>query len=71
MTTDRPSIAGEIRAECARQGITAGDLAGRAGLTPAAMSRRLNGHTEFTLREVIAVCAALGIDLAQLMRAAA
>ena len=71
MTADRPSIAGEIRAECARQGITAGDLAGRAGLTPAAMSRRLNGHTEFTIREVIAVSAVLGIDAAALMRAAA
>lgn len=71
MTTPRPSLASEIRGECARQGITIGDLAERVELTPAAMSRRLNGHTEFTLREVIAVCAVLGIDLAQLMRAAA
>lgn len=71
MTTPRPSLASEIRGECAKQGITLGDLAERVGLTPAAMSRRLNGHTEFTIREVIAVSAVLGIDAAALMRAAA
>ena len=71
MTTDRPSLASEIRGECARQGITIGDLAERVELTPAAMSRRLNGHTEFTVREVLDVSAALGIDAADLMRAAA
>lgn len=46
------------------------DLAGRVGLTPAAMSRRLNGHTDFTVREVLKVSTELGIDAADLMRAA-
>ena len=70
MTTPRPTLAREIRAECARQGIRLADLAGRVGLTPAAMSRRLNGHTDFTVREVLKVSTELGIDAADLMRAA-
>ncbi|WP_425837053.1 hypothetical protein [Microbacterium sp. PA5] len=57
-------IAGEIRAELARQKRTASDMAAVIGIAPHTAGRRLNGERPFNIVELAAVCRWLGVDMA-------
>ena len=59
---DYAAIMGEIRAEMARRRMSGQELAQRCGMQQSTMSRRLNG-SPFTVRELLAVCRALGLTL--------
>lgn len=60
-------IASEIRAEVARRGTTLGAVASSADMTRQSLSRKLNGHNDFTLTELRRVAAALGTTLPELI----
>ena len=68
-----PTAAGltaEVRAEMARQGISAAKVATATNINPATLSRRLNGTSDFTVGEVSRVAQFLGVTLADLLRRA-
>ena len=76
MTTTpiRPSspsrfLAGEIRAEMARQGLSQRDLAERLGFTHPWVTRRIgrNAVTDFTLEDLVKVSEALGVKAEDLV----
>ncbi|RKE60431.1 BetR domain-containing protein [Microbacterium sp. AG238] len=54
-------LAGEVRAEMARQKRTAGEMAGALGITPHTAGRRLNGATPFNVVELGNVAHWLGM----------
>ncbi|MCC4906927.1 helix-turn-helix transcriptional regulator [Microbacterium sp. cx-59] len=58
-------LAGEMRAELARQKRTASDLAAALGITPHTVGRRLNGDVPFNMIELATACRWLGIDLTE------
>lgn len=58
-------LAGEMRAELARQKRTASDLAAALGITPHTVGRRLNGDVPFNMIELATACRWLGIDLSE------
>ena len=60
-------IAGEIRAEMARQRIGVSDLADATGYSRQSLSRKLNSHTAFTLPELDAISHALGVPIWELL----
>lgn len=68
VTTDEnyEAILGEVRAETARRRWTDSDLARRAGITQATISRRMSGLRPLTVPELLAICAALDVPLADL-----
>ena len=59
-TTD--SIAAEVRAELARRRCPAKDVAAALGLDKSAVSRRLNGHTRFTVEDLAIIGRLLGVE---------
>lgn len=59
-------VAGEIRAELARQRITHSALAERLGVSRAYLSRRLNGDTPLSIPDVAAIAQILNVSIAQL-----
>lgn len=59
-------IAGELRAELARQQRTQAELAVVLGMTPHTVGRRLTGYTDFTAVELLQAAAWLGVSLSQL-----
>lgn len=61
------SVAGLIRAEMARQGITTVTLAQRAGLTHRQLRRRLSSEVAPNVDELGSIAAALGVRLCQLI----
>jgi len=61
------AIAGEIRAEMARQLRTTVELAEALDLKPRAVQRRLAGDMEFSLDEIDAVASFLGVSREQLL----
>ncbi|GAA4117574.1 hypothetical protein GCM10022215_18380 [Nocardioides fonticola] len=61
--TSRAAIAANVRAELARRRVAAGHLGAEMGLSPAAMSRRLNGDVEFTVGELQTIAGRLGVPL--------
>ena len=63
-------LAGEFRAELARQKRTAGEAAAAIGVTPHTMGRRLNGDVPLNMVEHAALCRWLGIEPAEMMRRA-
>lgn len=63
-------LAGEVRAEMARQKRTAGELARVVGITAHTAGRRLNGAVPFNITELDAVARWLDIDLTALMKRA-
>lgn len=65
------SVASEVRAEIARQGTNASALAEAAGLRRNTLYARLNERSEFTLPELRAVGAVLGVEPWEFMRRAA
>jgi len=54
----------------ARQGVTAATIAQAADISRTSLSRKLNGHNEFTVAEMFRVAATLGIPLSDLLRRA-
>lgn len=61
-------IAGEVRAELARQKRTGGEAAAVLGVTAGTMGRRLSGDTPFNVVEFSALCRWLGVEPAVLMK---
>lgn len=64
MTETISQIAANVRAELARAGVPAADLAARVNMTPMAMHRRLAGRTEFRASELFAVATELQVEMA-------
>lgn len=60
------AVASEVRAEMARQKITATDLASKIGMVRATLSDRINGHIAFSAGELVSVAGALGITASDL-----
>lgn len=63
-------LAGEMRAELARQKRTATEAAATLGVTPATIGRRLSGETPFNVIEIASLCRWLGVEPAVLMKRA-
>lgn len=68
-TADTPSgvIARAVRAEMARTGMTGEALAERLGWTQRKVSYRLTGTSPFRADELVAVAAALDVDIQDLL----
>ena len=64
-------VATAIRVEMARNGLTQRDLAEALGVTQATVSSRMNGHTEWTIRELQIVAATCGVAVTDLLAGAA
>ena len=64
-------VAGELRAERARQGLTIDELAERSGVAKTTVNLALKGDTALAVEVLIPLCAALRIDLGQLLNEAA
>lgn len=63
----RQAIAGEVRAELARQRKHAKDLAADIDMAAASLSRKLNGASGFTVDELLRVANALGVSPSHLL----
>jgi len=63
-------LAGEVRAEMARQGVTAAAVAQAIDISRTSLSRKLNGSGEFTVAEMLRVSNFLGLPLSDLLRRA-
>src|SRR5690348_2258266 len=61
------TVADEVRVALARRRKSQGWLADQIGLHSSTFSRRMSGHTSFTLDELTAISAALGVPLGQLL----
>ncbi len=60
-------VAGEVRAELARQKRTANELATVLGISAHTAGRRLSGDVPFNVIELAALCQWLNVDLADLI----
>lgn len=60
--TYQQRVAAEVRAEMARQDVTAQSIAPAAHISPATLSRRLSGTSPFSVAELEAVAGALGVE---------
>lgn len=60
-------MAGEVRAEMARQRKTGVELASHLQISQQSASRRLTGETDFDLDEVASIAEWLDVDLYQLI----
>lgn len=58
-------VAGEVRAEMARQRRTQGDIAAALGWSQQFLSRRLTGDQPFALDEIEALASELGVPITQ------
>lgn len=71
MKTSTPTpVVLEIRAEMARQQISAGDLASRCDLSEPQLARRLSGAVSLTVSDGLTISNALGVPLWKLMQRA-
>jgi transcriptional regulator with XRE-family HTH domain len=61
----RAKIAGEIRAELARQNLTYTALSAATGIDPSTLSRRLKGDKPFYLEELEKIAQFLGLPLSE------
>jgi len=61
------TTAANVRAEMARRQVRQVTLAQRLGLSQAAISRRINGETEFSVAELLAVADLLGVSASALL----
>lgn len=61
------TIASEIKALAQERGIPLADLAATAGITRQTLSTKINGHSVFTVPEVVAIAAALGVSASSLL----
>lgn len=64
-----PVIVASIKAELARRGKTQRDVAGKLGISEAAVSERFNGKTRITVDELYAIAELLDMPAAALMAA--
>ncbi|MFF9565776.1 helix-turn-helix domain-containing protein [Leifsonia sp. NPDC014704] len=62
----RVALAGEIRAEMARQRVSVAQLADATGISQSTLYRRLNGVKPLQLEELDAICASLKVSLVAL-----
>lgn len=60
-------VTDNIRAEMARRRFSQTDLAGVLGRSQAAVSRRLAGETDFSLREITTIAGWLGVSVSSLL----
>ena len=58
----RQTIADRVAAAITRQGRYLTDVAAAADIRQATFSRKINGHTDFTIPELVRVADALGIE---------
>lgn len=58
----RSAVAAEVRASLGRAGRSAAWLAQSAGISRAALSRKLRGDVSFTVEELVLVALALGVE---------
>ena len=71
MKTSSPTLlALEMRAEMARQQVSAADLAGRCALSEPQVARRLSGSVGLTVSDALLLADALGVPLWKLMQRA-
>lgn len=63
----RIALAAEVRAAIARDGRKQVEVARAAGISSAALSRKLNCETKFYTEELVALADALGVDAGDLI----
>jgi transcriptional regulator with XRE-family HTH domain len=63
----KPDVPAEIRAEMARRGWSASQLATRAGITADTLRRRLSGDDNLTVPELSRIASAFGLSLSTLV----
>ena len=66
-TRPAPDVAGDIRAAIGRAQVRQSDLADRTGIHPSKLSRRLSGHSAFTITELTSIASALDLTFAELV----
>lgn len=64
------TLARQIKAESARRGLRLEDVAAAVGMTSQQLSKRMNGHVEFRLRELLAIARCLDVRLSTLTQEA-
>lgn len=62
-----PQVAGEVRAEMARQRITVERLATATKIPPSRLHRRFSGRVAFDTDELAAIAAYLGVQASELV----
>lgn len=62
------TVAANCRAEAARHGKTGQDIADGTGIHRVTLSRRLNGHSPFTIDQLVAIAEFLRVPLATLLQ---
>jgi transcriptional regulator with XRE-family HTH domain len=65
MANYQDTVAGEVRAEMARQGRSQQQVAAAAGWTQQYLSRRLTGANLFDTRDIEVLAGVLGVPLSQ------
>lgn len=60
-------VAGELRAEMARQDVSATELAGRLGVSDVWVGRRVKGKTAMTIEDLERCATALGVSFYQFL----
>ena len=65
--TTAQQVAGNVRAEAARRGVSGSQIARAVGLSQSAMSRRLVGTHPFSVTELASVAAYLDVPLSALL----
>lgn len=58
------AVSAQVRSLMAEHRITAQDLAKKAGLSRSYLGKRLRDEASLTVNDIEALCAALGVDLA-------
>ena len=61
--TTRETIAGEVRAQMARQKMSGRQLAQKTGLKQPTLARKIAGQVDFSVPELMSVADVLGIPL--------
>lgn len=67
MTDLSGRLAGNIRAEIARQGMRQEDLAAKLGISRSTLNQRLQGRSQFTVGDLGEVAQILGVTPAALL----
>lgn len=60
-TTAAQQIAQQVREAIAERDLTKSSVAETAGIPWATFSRKINGHSEFTVSELLRIAAAIGV----------
>lgn len=66
-STQAPRIAGNLRAEMARRGVTQQQVAEVLGLSQSAVSRRLLGQAPISIDQLFEITERFGIDMASII----